>query len=394
MRSVEDRGRASGGGARKARILVLIKCLDRGGAERLVADLVASGDKEAFDYEVAFVLERDDTLVPSIRAAGVPVHNLGARGNWDLSWLARYRELLRRGRFDIVHSHLPYAAALGRLVVLSLPRSERPKLVYTEHSLWHKTSAPVRTLNRLTIGLESSVLAVSDVARDALPAPVRERTTVVVHGIDLASWRSVEDEREEHRASVREELGVEEGEVLAFNVANLRQEKGVDVLMASARMLFDDGVPVRFASIGVGPLREQLDSEHDRMGLGDRFKFLGQRLDVLRLLAGSDLFVLSSHHEGLPVALMEASSVGLPIVATRVGGIPTVLEDGVDALLVEPGNPAALAQAIRVLVNDEGLRVKLGEATRAKSSRFDINAATATVEGLYRELLSDSPKGS
>jgi glycosyltransferase involved in cell wall biosynthesis len=122
------------------------------------------------------------------------------------------------------------------------------------------------------------------------------------------------------------------------------------------------------------------------LGLKDRFRFLGQRDDVLQLMAGADAFVLASRHEGIPVALMEASSVGLPIVASRVGGIPQILEDEVDALLVPPGEPALLAQAMKRLASDVELRSRLGRRAKLRSSMFDIAEANRAVGDIYLQV--------
>src|SRR5580704_576471 len=125
------RGGATGTG-RRPRVLLLIKCLGYGGAEQLLVDLVANRDAGAFDYEVAYVLASEKSLVPAVEASGVPVHALGARGNGDPRWLPVLRRLLVDGNYDLVHFHLPYAAALGRLVALTLPRRKRPVLVYPD----------------------------------------------------------------------------------------------------------------------------------------------------------------------------------------------------------------------------------------------------------------------
>ena len=131
--------------------------------------------------------------------------------------------------------------------------------------------------------------------------------------------------RTELRAHVRAELGVDPDELLFLTVANLRPEKGYQVLLDAARTIADRGLPIRIAAVGQGPLNTTLHARHVELALGDRFQFLGQRDDVLELLAGVDAFVLPSLHEGLPVTLMEATSVGLPIVASSVGGIPQIL---------------------------------------------------------------------
>ena len=138
--------------------------------------------------------------------------------------------------------------------------------------------------------------------------------------------------------------------------------------------------------MGRGPLKTALQARHTDLALGDRFQFLGQRDDVLRLLAGADAFVLASLHEGLPVALMEATSVGLPIVATSVGGVPQILEHEADALLVPPGNPDALVEAMTRLSTDPELREHLGRRAKLRSSMFDIAEASRTVGELYMRV--------
>ncbi len=375
---------------RRIRILLLIKCLGRGGAEHILVDLAANRDREAFDYEVAYVLRQEDGLVPEMRATGTPVHALGARGDWDLRWLFRLRRLLVKKRFDVVHAHLPYSAGLGRLVALSLGPSLRPRFVYTEHSIWGETALPVRLVNRAAIHGDDALVAVAESARDALPADLRSKARVLVHGVDLSQAAGLVERRKELRDEVRAELGIPDQVCMALTVANLRAEKGYDVLLDAAKIASERGLAVCFVSAGRGPLADHLASEHRRLGLGEGFRFLGPRDDALRLMAAADIFVLPSHHEGLPVTLMEATSVGTPIVASKVGEIPRMLTDGSDALLVEPGDPRALEDAVSRLVVDPQLRVKLGEASTKLSSRFDVSYAARFLEKLYVEIV-DGP---
>jgi glycosyltransferase involved in cell wall biosynthesis len=367
-------------------VLLVIKCLGYGGAERLLVDMVATVDRSRFSYEVAYVLQEQDALVPAIRAGGTPVHSLGAAHNADLRWTAALRRLLVAGRYDVVHFHLPQAAAFGQLVVASLPRSTRPGMVYTEHSLWDRAKLVNRALLRASMGSGERLVAVSQASYDALPVSLQHRATTVIHGVDLSQSDSLVARRAEFRALVRSELAVDDDELLFLTVANLRPEKGYDVLLEAAKTMADDDLPIRIAAVGRGPLRDPLRARHLELGLGDRFQFLGQRDDVLQLLAGADAFVLASHHEGLPVALMEATSVGLPVVASRVGGIPQVMEDEADALLVPPGDPGLLAQAMKRLASDPELRHRLGLQAKLRSSMFDIAEASRTVGDIYLQV--------
>ena len=380
-------GGPSEGARRRRRVLLLIKGLEHGGAERLLVDVVAHRHRERFDYEVAYVLDSLDALVPTLKADGVTVHPLGATGNGDLRWMTALRRLLMAGDYDIVHFHMPYASALGRLVVLTMPRRRRPRLVQTEHISWDIVALPFRALNRSVMGRRPHLIVISGQVADALPDRLRRRATVVVHGVDLAQAADLRARRPTLRTEVRTELGLADDEILALTVANLRAQKGYEVLLEAARRVTTAGAPVRFAAVGTGEQSAEVHALHDSLGLGDRFQLLGERSDVGRLLAGADMFVLASHFEGLPVAIMEATSMGLPIVTTAVGEIPSVLTDDVDALLVAPGHADLLTAAIERLAHDPSLRARLGAAALERSTLFDVARATTQIEGIYDDLL-------
>lgn len=376
-------GNGNGASARP-RVLVLIKGLGVGGAERLVVDLVTGPGR--VDYELACVLGTQQALAPELEAAGVPVHRLGATGSVDLRWTLALRRVLMAERFDVLHAHLPYAAAFGRLVARSLPPQRRPRLVYTEHSLWSKAAVLTRFANRATVGLDDALFVVSEPARAALPARLRPGAQVVVHGVDQRRTGALLDQGAALRSSVRHELGVADDEVLALTVANLRAEKGHDVLLEAARRLAASHLRLRFVVVGGGPLADQVAARRDELGLAGRLDLLGHRDDAMRLMAGADLFVLPSHQEGLPVALMEAMSMGLPVVATDVGGVRTIVTDQVEGLVVAPGRPGELAEAVARLAEDAPLRSALGVAARRASTAFDIATARRLLEDRYLAL--------
>ena len=364
-------------------MLLVIKCLGYGGAERLLVDMVAGGDAQRFHYEVAYVLRDQDALVPAIVAGGTRVHALGATNNADLRWLAALRQLLVRGHFDVVHFHLPYAAALGQLVVASVPRSARPGVVYTEHSLWDRAQAR-----------ESSVAASLDEQRGTAGGGVagvvrRPSGSPAPPGHDRgARCRSVPvglPDRASGRAAGPRAVRArgERRGVVVHHRGQPPPREGLRRLAHCGPVHRGQRAPHPFRRGGTRPADTSLRARHAELALGERFQFLGQRDDVLELLAGADAFVLASLHEGLPVALMEATSVGLPIVASSVGGVPQVLEDGVDALLVPPGDPGSLADAMKRLASDPELRARLGRQAKLRSSMFDIAEASRAVGDIY-----------
>jgi len=361
--------------------LWLIKGLGPGGAEHLLVQQAAVSDAARVAYEVAYLMPQKQHLVPELEALGVRTHCLDAPDERDVRWVPRFRNLVARGRFDVVHAHSPVSASFARVAVRSLPRSSRPAFVYTEHSRWPMYHPATRVANRLTFPLNDRVVAVSEDVRETVDRRLRARVEVLPHGIDLARVR----EHLEERTAVRAELGVRDDEVLAVTVANLRPVKGYPLLMEAARRVIDVAPNVRFVTAGQGVQEDELRALHAQIGLGDRFAMLGYVPNAARLIAAADLFVLASTHEGMPVAVMEALALGVPVVATAVGGLREAIEDGRNGLLVAPGDAAALAAAV-LRLDDAGARAALAAGALLSSERYSIGPAVARLEEIYGQV--------
>jgi glycosyltransferase involved in cell wall biosynthesis len=365
------------------RVLWLVKGLGPGGAERLLVEHARAADRDRFSYEVAYVLDGKQHLVAELEGLGVRTHRLGVRSELDPRWTARLGSLLRRERYDVVHAPSPVVAWVARLEVRALPRAHRPAFVYTEHNRWPSYRVETRYANQLTFGLNDKVFAVSDDVRDSVSNRYRPDVEVLVHGVNIARVRSFLTERE----ATRRELGVGPGEWLAVTVANLRAGKNYRGLIDAATIVIDRGVPVRFATAGQGQLHDEICALHQKSGLGERFALLGYRDDATRLIAAADVFVLASHHEGLPVTVMEALTLGVPVVAPAVGGLPEVVIDGKNGLLVTPGSPTALADAIgRAL--DPTVHARLAAGAGQTGDQFSSVHAVARIEQSYEALTS------
>jgi glycosyltransferase involved in cell wall biosynthesis len=171
-----------------------------------------------------------------------------------------------------------------------------------------------------------------------------------------------------------------------FRVANFRAQTAYPVLLAAGRSAAGRAPHLRVVAVGQGPLESEIRAEHLRLGLGDRFRFLGYRDDALRVLAACDIFTLASHYEGYPVALMEALAVGLPVVATEVGGVPDAVRQGVEGIVVPPGRPELLAGALAELANDPERRRQLADAAMRRGREFDIVSAVRAIEATYDRI--------
>jgi glycosyltransferase involved in cell wall biosynthesis len=378
------------GAAKPIRVLSLIKGLDTGGAEMLLANVSRCWDPRRIEHDVAYLLPQRSREVSKLEGLGTKVYCLSDTGReFDLRWAMRLRSLLRGRGYDILHLHLRYPAAIGRLVAMTLPKEKRPRIVFTEHNVWGADVVASRIANRMTFGLDDAQIAVSPFVAESIPARRRRRLEVLIHGVDLERIGAVKDARHEARA----ELGVADDEVLIGTIANLRRQKGYEVLLAAAQILVGQRLPVRFAAVGHGPEIDSIKAMRADLGLEAMFQLLGERQDALRIAAGFDIFALASHFEGFPVAVMEALALGVPVVSTRVGGVTRTVRDGVEGWVVPVARPDLLAEAIRRLVVDPEERARMSKAARERGTQLDIHQAARRIEQIYREVLDVPPRG-
>lgn len=369
---------------RPLRVLWLIKGLGAGGAEQLLVQSARYRDRGLVEPAVAYLLPDKSTLAATLAEQGChPVVCLQASSGWDPRWILRLRRILQSGHFDLVHIHSPVVAVGARLALRSLPPPRRPRTVVTEHNVWSSHARMTRLADRLTAGPAETHLAVSAAVRASLPAGIRARTRVVRYGVDTAEVRR----EREHRSDQRRQLGIADDDILIGTVANLRSTKGYPDLLVAAQSVIRDNDRVRFVAVGRGPLEHDLRVQHARLGLGDRFRFLGFRPDAVRVMSAFDVFCLPSHHEGLPIALMEALALGLPVVATRVGGVAELVTDGDDAVLVPSRQPGRLAEALTALARDPQRQATMANAASERSETFDAPRSVHAVEAVYRELV-------
>jgi glycosyltransferase involved in cell wall biosynthesis len=364
------------------RILILIKGLGRGGAEQLLVNAVPHLDRSRFRYEVAYLLATKDALVNDLERQGIGVTCLNSGGG--TGWMRRLRTLTRTHQIDLVHAHLPYPAIGARL---TLGGRWRPRLVYTEHNVWPSYRPPTYWANLLTFPRNDHVFTVSDQVRASigyprairwLPLPTVE---TLYHGLDPRALDLPSSD------GVREELGIPPGAPLVGTVANFRVEKAHADLLRAAALVRRDIPDVRFVLVGQGPLEGQVRREAERLELDGNVIFAGFRTDVARVAAAFDVFALSSRHEGLSIALLEAMALGKPPVVTRVGGLPELVEHSRQGLLVPPADPSALAAGIVTVLRDDDLRTRLGQAARRRAADFDIRVAVRRMEAVYTTLL-------
>lgn len=358
----------------QVQIMHLLSSFEVGGAEAVALNLAGRIDRERF-HVCACSLNGDGPMAERFSAAGIPAHTVtGGR----LRKLLRLRRLLRAVGVDVLHGHnsqaLIHGSLAGRL-------AGTPVVLATRHAISLPTEDDSSWFweRRLSRRLAHQV-AVSEMVLERGLATERmcmANSSVIVNGIDTAVYRP-------------RERGASSGSVTVGCVARLSHEKCHSVLLQALARL-QGGANVRLKLVGDGSLREQLEREAVGLGLAERVEFLGSRSDVPDLLRELDIFVLASRFEGLPLTVMEAMATALPVVATRVGGLAELVEDGANGLLVAPEDPAALAEALGRLAGDAGLRARMGaEGRRLAVGRFDLGVAARKHEVLYERLLTEA----
>jgi glycosyltransferase involved in cell wall biosynthesis len=355
-------------------VLVVIKGLGIGGAEKLIAEGARFWDRDRFDYRVAYMLPWKNQLVPEIESRNIPVTCLGSRRGMTPGSVQRLRVLAKNVEADVVHAHSPSVGIAARAVV-------RAPVVYTEHNLVDSYRQPTRTLNRASYSRNAAVTAVSQPVALSLRGFSGPTPIVIENGVSV-------DTASLDAASSRSELGLGPGDPLVVHVGNIRPGKGHDTLIEAVRHLPDD---VTVVSIGAEKWEGDLVRVRDesvRAGVESQLQFLGRRSDALSFIAAADVYVNPADHEGLPVTILEALALERPVVATAVGGVPSVVRDGETGILVQPQQPAELAVAISGLLQDPSYAQHLAEqGGRLVGEEYGLESMVRAFEQVYSEVL-------
>jgi len=360
----------------------LLPALPAHGAEQLLLDIVRHTDRERVRLSVCLISDLG-TLVPEFEALGIPVAFLPKKGRTDLSIVFRLARFFRRNRFDVVHTHLFTADLWGRMAGLLSPVF----IVSTSHTTRDPNIGRLgRLLDKVLDRRNDAVICVSEAVRryrveEAGFDP--KKLHLIENGIDLDRFQKTAPREEMERR-----LGLPPGRRWAVIVGRLVPLKGHRFLIEALSLLAKDFPDLGLLIAGAGEEEAALRAETEALGLSDRVVFLGLRRDIPDLLGLSELLVLPSSREGLPIVLLEALAASLPVVVTPVGGIPEVVEDGKTGFFVTQ-EPASIASALRrILESPESSRAMGANARRLIEERYDIRSVARRYENLYRSLLA------
>lgn len=377
--------------ARKYRIAYLIDGLSMGGAERLMVPILKHLNRQDFDAHVCALQYKDgNPMADEIRALGIPVECLQMKHLRDLNAIPNVMRYLKMIRADLVHTQLEAANILGNISakILRLPS------MCTIHVM---PSLDVKTKTRLHQKVEwfvlrhfcDTVIAVSEESgqyHTQISGALAHQVVTVYNGIDLSAFQRMDHTRE--RTAVREELGIPTDANVLITVAVLRPQKGIQFMIQALPEVLASHPNTYYVVVGGGSHESALKAEVAKAVVPDRVIFTGMRKDIARLMIASDIFVLPTLTEALPTVLAEAMAARLPIIASRVGGIPEMIVDGKNGCLVEPENLEQLSLACVELLGDDEKRAAMGiEGLQIVHQKFNIERQVERLRELYLDHL-------
>ena len=371
----------------RLRVLHLTNCFrPDGGVEVSLANTLNALDNSVFDVWVASLtgdgplrerihLPKDHIVTFNFKYALTPTPP--KIGNVAI--------LLRKYKFDVVQTHLHESNNIGRLAACL---AQTPIKIATDHSIRYRVMSRFDiALDRFLSRTTTQRVAISDAVAKATCRRLhldRKHITVIPNSIPSKTFRSIGNAE---RYSIRRELAIQHADLVITTVGRLDPEKKHDLLLVAMRRVADAFPNARLLVVGLGPLRQKLESQARSLGLGNRVQLLGFRRDIEEILEASDIFVLPSEWEGLPLALLEAGARKLPVVASNVGGIPEIIKDGASGYLIESGNVSELANRLIRLLGDPVLRESFGEAFHRKIWRcYRSECVIPQLENLYQRL--------
>jgi glycosyltransferase involved in cell wall biosynthesis len=351
------------------------------GVKRLFAWMIPRFDPNR--YNVSLVsLRKKDLSEETLESFGVDITYLH-KGKFDPSTLTALLKVIDRKRIDILHLHGYGATTFGRMAgaMRRLPTILHEHANLTDTPWFQKIAdAVLEPSTDIAIAVSKST---SDFLIKARQLPIDKVKTVYL-GVPLDEFSRARSSEEV--AAARTELGIAPGEFAVGTVTRLHDSKGNSFLVDAARIVLKERPRAKFFIVGEGPLLPDLQQQAAALGLGDRFVFHGFAKDVAAVVSAFDLSVFPSLWEGTPLTVFEALAMGKPIVATDADGLLDVLTNDRDALIVPKRNAHALAAAIVRMMDDEGLRARLGAAARQTGQQYDITAFVRKMERLYEIL--------
>lgn len=396
----------------KTKILHLIKSLGRGGAEKLIPETALVHDQSQFEFHCLYFYHQPENIVDELEAAGIQVHLIPSSNLGLFFQIERVRDFVKANQFDIIHAHLPWAGILARFVGRKLPIP----IVYTEHNTWDRYNKMSYWGNRITFKEQDVAIAVSNEVAlsmqlnsiwDPYKRGGRLKIKVVQNGVNIEVFKRYQNHERRHetrinspigaqnqnwnseRKDLKKELGIPDNSLVIGKVAVFRSQKRLWLWIDIAIRILQKKPDMHFLLVGDGEWRSRIERQIKESGFQFNFHLVGVQKEVIPYLNLMDIYLSSSEFEGLPIAMLEAMSCQIPVVATRAGGIGEVIQHGKQGFLTGIDDWEDLEKYCLALIEDSRLREKMAiEARQQVVEYFSMNMMVNALESIYREVLN------
>jgi len=352
-----------------------------GGTEQVIRQLVQGMASEGVESEILCIDGQLGPIGEALEKSGIPVHKVARKQGFDRSLITAIRKRVKEGQFDVVHCHQYTPWIYGWLAALGT----QAKVVFTEHGRFYPDRYRYKAMlvNPLMALLTPAVVAISNATKDALVTYEfipRKKIQVVYNGISPLKRDDLEVQK------VREGLGIPLDAFVAGTVSRLDPVKNQSMMLRAFKEFYEKCPDSYLLMVGDGPDKDKLIALANELGIQERAVFTGFINNPVNYLSAMDVFLLSSHTEGTSMTLLEAMSLGIPSVATRVGGNPEIVDHGVTGILTEPDLSSAFSSAMNELYQDPVLRERQGKSAQ---KRFSEKFSSGAMVCLYRKIYGE-----
>ena len=400
---------------KKIKVLHLIKSLGRGGAEKLIPETALVHDQEKFNFHCLYFYHQENNIVDELELAGIKVHLIPS-GNLGLFFqVKRVRDFILENDFDIIHAHLPWAGIMARSVgnTINIP------IVYTEHNTWERYNKLSYWGNRISFKKQDVVIAVSNEVAlsmrlnsiwDPYQRGGRMRLKVIQNGVNTEEFVRMSGPSRRTAVGRIPDLGkiTLADEISPFGrndglktilgipcispvigiVAVFRDQKRLWLWIEVALRILERCPETHFLLVGDGEWRGRIEAQIKKSGKESHFHLVGVQKDVIPYLSIMDIYLSTSEFEGLPIAMLEAMSCEVPVVATSAGGIGEIIQHGVQGYLSAIENWNELADyCIKLIQNPDSHKLKREAARQRVIEQFSMKRMVRELEEVYFEVL-------
>ena len=365
-------------------VLHIIKSLGRGGAEMLLPETLRQHDKLKFKFHYIYFLPWKNQMVSAIEEEGGTVVCVQAKNNASILLAVRkIAAYMRTHNIQLIHCHLPWAGMAGRVV----GRLTGVPVVYTEHNKWERYHKLTYLLNKFTFGSQQRVIAVSAEVANSIKTnygKAKPLVQVVANGTDTVKYARTQNIGND----IRKELNIPATATVIGITCVFRVQKRLGTWLEIAKALHAKHPDTFFIIVGDGPLREEIHAKAKALGTDKYVFFAGLQTETRPYFTAMDIFMMSSEFEGLPIALLEAMSMNCVPACTTAGGIPEVIKDGENGVLVPVQEPMQLVERLFQLIQQPERVAHMKQTARETViNSFSMKKMVGELEVIYNDLI-------